>query len=77
MTVPSAIPQHPAQASTIPICLGPPSPPWVRSAVSSLPPSLPRYLALSYTAAGALVSMLPTRSLAGRLGSGAVEDGQL
>jgi len=74
MTEASALPQPRAQASMYLIGLGHASTHWVLSTFFILLPYLTHDLGLTYTAAGALVSMLHVSSLAGNLGSGALVD---
>jgi MFS family permease len=74
MTEATALPQARPQAPMYLIGLGHAGTHWILSTFFILLPYLTHDLGLSYTAAGALVSMLHMSSLAGNLGSGAVVD---
>jgi MFS family permease len=74
MTDAAVLPQARAQASMYLIGLGHAGTHWILSTFFILLPYLTHDLGLSYTAAGALVSVLHISSLAGNLGSGAVVD---
>jgi MFS family permease len=74
MTEATALPQPRAQATMYLIGLGHAGTHWILSTFFILLPYLTRDLGLTYTAAGALVSVLHLSSLAGNLGAGALVD---
>jgi MFS transporter, FSR family, fosmidomycin resistance protein len=74
LTEASALPQPRAQANLYVIGLGHAGTHWILSTFFILLPYLTHDLGLSYTAAGALVSVLHVSSLAGNLSSGALVD---
>jgi MFS transporter, FSR family, fosmidomycin resistance protein len=74
MTEATALPQPRTQASMYWIGLGHAGTHWILSTFFILLPYLTRDLGLSYTAAGALVSVMHISSMAGNLSSGALVD---